>query len=103
MRERGPCKISTNLTVKLEPKTFGLICGRSGLALKHGIYVHAGVIDSDYTGELCLITSNHGTKPYTISSGDKIGQLVVLPYIPQNVPIETTETRGARGFGSSGY
>ena len=79
---------------------------RSGLALKNGIHIRAGVIDSDYRGEVCAVVANGSLdKTFKVESGMKIAQMLLLP-----VPIATfTEVdnldqtdRGSGGFGSSG-
>ena len=88
------------------------ICSRSGLAVKHGIITVAGIIDSDYRGEVLVALLN--TNPersgcaYTINPGDKIAQ-VELPF-PYKAKFQTVSEqefaadtlRGANGFGSSG-
>lgn len=85
----------------------GLICPRSGLALKYGLSVlnAPGVIDSGYRGEIGVILINHGKETFTISRGDRIAQLVVIPTIStpftKTASLDDTE-RGEEGFGSSG-
>ena len=80
---------------------------RSGLALNHGVTVlnAPGTIDSDYRGEIGVILINHGEKPFEITRGARIAQLVVAP-APQARLIEVTEVatteRGEGGFGSTG-
>lgn len=82
------------------------IASRSGLALKHGIRAHPGLIDSDYTGEVGVILFNLGQEPYTIQPGERIAQLTFAPvfqvklHYVDKFSIETT--RGAGGFGSTG-
>lgn len=63
------------------------------------------VIDSDYRGELIVALHNDTTECETIHEGDRIAQLVILPYLPieMNEVDELSETvRGAGGFGSTG-
>jgi dUTP pyrophosphatase len=81
---------------------------RSGLALKKGITVlnTPGTIDSDYTGEICVILMNLGDTDFTVNPGDRIAQ-AVLCYTPKIVWKElpekpTKESRGSGGFGHSG-
>lgn len=76
---------------------------RSGLAMKHGVFVLNGVgtIDADYEGEIGVILFNSGDKPFHILDGDRIAQLVfseVLHPIEQVMAVE----RGVGGFGSTG-
>ncbi|XP_076794948.1 endogenous retrovirus group K member 113 Pro protein-like [Arvicanthis niloticus] len=76
-----------------------LILGHSSLTLK-GLVIHPGVIDQDYTGELqVLCFSPQGI--FSISPGDRIAQLVVLPSLHDCFP-STGKLRGAHGLRSSG-
>lgn len=101
------CQIPSGVAVALPKGTVGLLCGRSGLGVKHGITLSnsVGIIDCDYRGELIAGLCNVGTEPYTIQSGDRFAQLLVVPvWFP--VPEETAElpqtARGNSGFGSTG-
>ena len=102
----GRLLISTGIALSLPSNTYARIAGRSGLALKHGICVGAGVIDADFRGEVKCLLFNHGDQPFYISSGKKIAQLIVTP-VCHPVFIETTvdnmemTDRGSRGFGST--
>ena len=82
----------------------GLIWDRSSMGVK-GLHRFAGVIDSDYRGEIKVCIHNASQKSYTISEGDKIAQLVVqaIPsfFLREVDSLEGTE-RGGKGFGSSG-
>jgi len=75
------------------------------MAVKHQIAVNAGVIDSDYTGEIKVVLANMGDKDYRILKGDQIAQLITEKIVKSNcyeVPtLERTE-RGQKGFGSTG-
>ena len=77
---------------------------RSGLALKKGIDVMAGVIDADYRGELGVILINLGEEPVQINAGDKIAQLIIETRHRCNfvevADLNNTD-RGAGGFGST--
>jgi len=80
---------------------------RSGLALNHGVTVlnAPGTIDSDYRGEVKAILINHGDKPFTVTRGAKIAQLVIARHErPEFVeaPELSATSRGAGGFGSTG-
>lgn len=101
----GRFAISTGIAIGLLEGTYGRIAPRSGLALKNGIDVLAGVIDRDYTGEVKAILYNSGDKPFVIKSGDRIAQLILevikTPDVMVVLDIDDT-TRGARGFGSTG-
>jgi dUTP pyrophosphatase len=83
----------------------GLIWPRSGLAVKKGIDVLAGVIDSGYRGEIMVCLYNTSDVDVEINRGDRIAQIIF-----QEVPVislmlrEELETsqRGSNGFGSTG-
>jgi dUTP pyrophosphatase len=80
---------------------------RSGLAAKNGIFVlnSPGTVDSDYRGEIKIILANMGCEPFTISTGDRIAQLVVSPVTKATVvSVDTISStkRGEGGFGSTG-
>lgn len=99
--------IPTGLAMMLPEGYVGLICARSGMACKMGLAPanKVGVIDSDYRGEFLVALYNHGVESRTISHGDRIAQLVVVPVLH---PVfeetdELSETlRGTGGFGSTG-
>jgi len=89
------------------PSLVGLVCARSGLALKHGISLPngVGVIDSDYTGELLVALANASSLPYTINPGDRIAQLLFVPVeraVFEEVASLEETARGSGGFGSTG-
>jgi dUTP pyrophosphatase len=93
--------------IEIPPNFFGMVCSRSGLALKYGVVVlnAPGVIDSDYRGEIRCIMINHSKNPFVVENEMRIAQLVVLPFQTIEM-LEThhlTETkRGQGGFGSTG-
>ncbi len=100
-------KIGTGICVEIPDGYFGAIFARSGLAAKLGLRPAncVGVIDSDYRGELIVALHNDTTERQTIEEGDRIAQLVILPYLAVNFEevdeLEDTE-RGEGGFGSTG-
>jgi dUTP pyrophosphatase len=97
--------IKTGVAVALPPGHYGQIFGRSGLAVKCGIVVLAGVIDNDYRGEIGVVILNTGDEPFAYAAAEKIAQLVVLPYsgcVPQVVEQLDDTDRSHNGFGSSG-
>jgi dUTP pyrophosphatase len=100
--------VSTGISVQLPPGTYGRIAPRSGLAVKHGLDTLAGVIDSDYTGEVKVVLQNLDmSQPFVIRPGYRIAQLIleqcVTPHVVE-IPGECTNLtdRGAAGFGSTG-
>ena len=94
----------TGLAVAIPPGFYGRIAPRSGLASKHGLDVLAGVIDSDYRGEVCCLLYNTGDLSIKLSAGSKICQLILEQIITPEAAWATDldETaRGAGGFGST--
>jgi len=99
--------VPTGLSVAI-PEGFEIqMRPRSGLAAKHGLTClnSPGTIDSDYRGELKVILINHGHEAFTISRGERIGQMVLAPVtrLVWNEVDSLDETeRGTGGFGSTG-
>lgn len=83
----------------LPDNTVGLLLGRSSVTLK-GLIVHPGVIDQDYTGELKIMCSSPRGL-FSISPGDRIAQLLILPSCHKLFPSHSAD-RGNSGFGSTG-
>jgi deoxyuridine 5'-triphosphate nucleotidohydrolase len=100
-------KVSVRTGLKFAiPKGFaGFVWDKSGIATKHHLKTMAGVIDSNYRGELLVVLTNLGRNYYLAEKGSKIAQLVIKPVasleIEEGEVSDDTE-RGARGFGSSG-
>lgn len=100
-------KIGTGICVEIPEGYFGAVFARSGLATKKGLRPAncVGVIDSDYRGEIIVALHNDTREQVTVCSGDRIAQLVIMPYLSVtfNQVEELIKTdRGARGFGSTG-
>jgi len=100
-------KIGTGLAMEVPDGYFGAIFARSGLASKEGLRPAncVGVCDSDYRGEYIVAIHNDSEKTRTITAGERIAQLVVMPYLPVTFDevAELTDTnRGEDGFGSTG-
>ncbi|MDT7807429.1 MAG: dUTP pyrophosphatase [Acidobacteriota bacterium] len=101
----GRAAVRTGLAVEIPAGFYGRIAPRSGLAVRHGLDVLAGVIDPDYRGEILCALVNHGEEPFEVEPGARIAQLVIVP-VATPAPtwaedLEETE-RGAGGFGSTG-
>ncbi|MBS4008240.1 MAG: dUTP diphosphatase [Clostridium sp.] len=99
--------IPTGLQIAVPPGFEAQIRPRSGLALKHGIFVlnSPGTIDADYRGEIMIILANFGKLPFVIVKGDRIAQLVLAKLARAGCcECETLpETiRGEGGFGHTG-
>ncbi|MCD4864189.1 dUTP diphosphatase [Pseudomonas sp. PLB05] len=100
--------IPTGLAIHVaDPSLAALILPRSGLGHKHGIVLGnlVGLIDSDYQGELMVSCWNRGQTTFTVSIGERIAQLMLVPVVQAHFDIveSFTETeRGTGGFGHSG-
>ncbi|HKV35762.1 MAG TPA: dUTP diphosphatase [Pyrinomonadaceae bacterium] len=95
----------TGLAVAIPHGFYGRVAPRSGLAVKQGLDVLAGVIDSDYRGELCCVLYNTGDAAIELPAGSKICQLIIEKIItPQAAWVNDLDetARGAGGFGSTG-
>ena len=100
-------KIGTGLAMEIPDGYFGAIFARSGLATKEGLRPAncVGVCDSDYRGEYIIAIHNDSEETRTITAGERIAQLVVMPYLPvtfDEVSELTDTNRGEGGFGSTG-
>lgn len=102
--------VPTGLVFDLPLGTELQIRSRSGLAAQHGIFVlnSPGTVDSDFRGEVKVILTNLGDKPFAINNGDRIAQ-AVLQLVPGTILINapadavfSLTDRGNAGFGSSG-
>lgn len=100
-------KIGTGLSIAVPEGYFGAIFARSGLAAKEGLRPAncVGVADSDYRGEYIVALHNDSAVSRTVTPGERIAQLVVMPYLSVEFDevdaLDETE-RGAGGFGSTG-
>lgn len=83
---------------------YGRVAPRSGLAVRHGIDVGAGVIDADYRDELRILLFNFSSEPFHIAEGDRIAQIVferiAQPSLAEVEALDATSRAG--GFGSTG-
>lgn len=98
--------VKTNISISIPEGYYGRIAPRSGLAYKNGIDVLAGVIDSDYRGDIGVILFNTDHNlDFEVNVGDRIAQIIIEKC--HSVNWETVETldstvRSEGGFGSSG-
>lgn len=94
----------TGLSMAIPSGMYGRIAPRSGLALKNGIDVLAGVIDEDYRGEIGVVLINLGQEDKNILSGDKIAQIIFEFYNEVDFSEESSlneTSRGSGGYGST--
>jgi dUTP pyrophosphatase len=100
--------VPTGLAVAIPPGHAGLVLPRSGLASRHGLTLAnaPGLIDEGYRGEITLAVVNlDPDRPVEVQKGDRIAQLVVVPYAvvePAEVDELPPSGRGEAGFGSTG-
>jgi len=97
--------VHTGLAVAVPGGTYGRVAPRSGLAVRNGIGVLAGVVDASYRGEVMVVLINHSQEPFHVYRGDRIAQLVLerieTPDVVEVGSLPETG-RGAGGFGSTG-
>lgn len=100
-------KIGTGLSMAIPEGQFGAIFARSGLSTKQGLAPanKVGVVDCDYRGEIIVALHNDTNEEKVIHKGDRIAQLVLLPY--QDIIFDEVDeldysARGMDGFGSTG-
>jgi dUTP pyrophosphatase len=101
--------VGIGVAIALPPGVAGLVTPRSGLASRHGITIvnAPGLVDPGYRGELRVTLLNTGDAPYVARAGDRIAQLVLVPFVAPDVRVvdgldDGPDERGALGFGSSG-
>ena len=97
----------SGLAAEIPAGTAGFVFTRSGLGIKKGIHVTngVGVIDSDYRGEIHVGLHNLSAEPYTVQPGERIAQMIIMPYfapVIEEVQSLSETDRGAGGFGSTG-
>jgi dUTP pyrophosphatase len=100
--------VGTGLVLAIPDGLAGLVLPRSGLALRHGIaLVNApGLIDPGYRGEVrVLLLNTDRREPFEVAVGDRIAQLLLVPFAtPQLAEVNSLDVtaRGVGGFGSTG-
>ncbi len=100
-------KVGTGLSIAVPEGYFGAIFARSGLAAKEGLRPAncVGVADSDYRGEYIVALHNDSAVTRTVTPGERIAQLVIMPFLSvtfeESSALDETD-RGAGGFGSTG-
>lgn len=99
--------IHTGLAMEIPKGYAGLIFARSGLASKRGLAPanKVGVVDPDYRGEFMVALHNHTDEDKEIEGGERVAQLVIVPFLKASFDVadELSDTvRGEGGFGSTG-
>lgn len=99
--------IPTGIAISIPKGTVAILSARSGLSYKKGIAAAngIGVIDSDYRGEIFFSSINLSNEPYTVTPGERICQMMLMPVFCMNfTEVDSLDEtlRGAGGFGSTG-
>lgn len=100
--------IGTGVSIALPDGYVAFVVPRSGLAAKHGITVvnSPGTVDAGYRGEIRVTLLNTDLEnPFVISVGDRIAQMIVMPFTRAKFVVVTElpeSERGESGFGSTG-
>lgn len=101
----GEAVFDTGVHIAFDHGTYGKIESKSGLNVKHSVVSCGGVIDEGYTGSITVKLYNLGLETYRVKKGDKIAQLVIMPYLTPEIEmvesLDKTE-RGDGAFGSTG-
>ncbi|MCR4280396.1 MAG: dUTP diphosphatase [Candidatus Komeilibacteria bacterium] len=97
--------ISTGIAVAIPIGYGGLIWDRSGLAANYGLTILAGVIDSNYRGEIMIVLFNTTDQDYKVQKDDRVAQMIIQPIVnPDIVPVDDLDSteRGEARFASTG-
>ena len=101
--------VGTGVAIALPDGIAGLVVPRSGLAARNGLSVvnGPGLIDPNYRGEIKVVLVNLGDEPFDAEAGDRVAQLLLVPYVAPAVEVVDAlppggDDRGTGGFGSSG-
>jgi len=100
-------KVPTGVAMALPDGLCGLVVPRSGLAARHGVMPALGLIDPNFRGELCVTLVNGGAEPFEAAAGDRIAQLLLVPFWAPSLTVvdalpPSPDDRGEQGWGSSG-
>jgi dUTP pyrophosphatase len=97
-------RIPTGVAFQIPKGYFGMLKARSGFAVRTGTVVNAGVIDSNYRGEIVVVMNNPTNMFVDVNIGEGIAQMVILP-VPavELLEVDNLEetVRGEKGFGST--
>ncbi len=97
--------VSTGLSMAIPVGYYGRVASRSSIALTKSVDVSAGVIDSDYRGEVKVLLVNNSSSAQLFAKGDRIAQLIIEKITtPEVAVVENLDDtdRGTGGFGSTG-
>lgn len=102
---RGKKIIATNISLQIPEGHYVRIESRSGLSANFSLEKGAGIIDSDYEGELNVILYNHSDSEYIVEVGTRVAQIILHEYIRARFvqgKLQRKSQRGISGFGSTG-
>lgn len=100
--------VKTGVRIELPEGQMAMVCSRSGLAIRNGVFVlnAPGIVDSGYRNEIGVILANLSTESTDFKVGDRIAQLVFCSFSHAEVEyvdsIDENTDRGLGGFGSTG-
>src|SRR5260221_5356403 len=103
----GVTAIPTGLVFQV-PDGYSIhVIGRSSTLTKLGVFIHPGIVDADYRGEIIMQAINVSSTPVRITKGQRVGQMwmekLLLQYLYEvNIRDLTVTVRGIGGFGSTG-
>ena len=98
--------IPTGIAIHIsDPSYAAMLLPRSGLGHKHGIVLGnlVGLIDSDYQGQLFVSCWNRGDTEFTIESGDRIAQMIIVPVVQPQFDLVADFNQSDRGVGGFGH
>ena len=97
--------VATGIAMKIPLGYVGLVWDKSGLAVKKGLTMLAGVIDSGYRGEIKIVVQNLESESFEVIKGNKIAQMLIQPVLqPELISVDSLDetSRSEGGFGSTG-
>lgn len=96
--------LSTGIAIDIPIGYAGMVTGRSGNTIKRGLVGQLGIIDTGYHGEIGVMAFNETDADITISEGERIGQILIVPHMPADFDEDENFVASNRGggFGSTG-
>lgn len=99
-------RLHTGVSLEIPAGYFGMVVVRSGLGFRGLVLSNGvGIIDEDYRGEIQMVVHHHGTEPIDLEDGERVAQLILVPYVQADitwVQALSETARGDKGMGSSG-
>jgi len=104
IKKKSRSLVAIGIILAIPGGCYGRVAPRSSLAVK-GIDVGAGVIDSDYRGELMVLLINTTDQDFSVVKGDRVAQIIfekIATFRMTPLTNLTVSERGTGGFGSTG-